>query len=166
MKKQNIIIIVLILIIILLIATGIVFFTTNNRKTENIVPDTANYTYLVQTSIVLDTEKKENHRVETIYIFDDKDIFTNQIRETNYKKEEHYLTSKPNYSEDVKELKAHSKDEENTTVRCFFDDTNYRIVELIKFRYNELNTKEEIIKWVEQQENVDSEYLITTHKIY
>jgi len=141
MKKQNIIIIVLILIIILLIATGIVFFTTNNRKTENIVPDTANYTYLVQTSVVLDTDKKENHRVETIYIFDDKDICINKIRETNYKKEEHYLTSKPNYSEDVKELKAHSKDEENTTVRCFFDDTNYRIIELIKFRYNEKNQK-------------------------
>jgi len=150
MKKQNIIIIILILIIILLIATGIVFFTTNNIKTENIVPDTTKYSYIVQKTLILDTEGNEVSRREYLYIFDDKDVYVSMILRVTYSKEEYYLGEKQYYEEDV----------------TLFDDDNYIITKFFKFEYNEKDTKDEIIKLVEQQESINDEYLITTHKVY
>ena len=53
--------------------------------------------------------------------------------------------------------------EEDVTL---FDDDNYIITKFFKFEYNEKDTKDEIIKLVEQQESINDEYLITTHKVY
>ena len=148
MKKVfNILLIVILLVIV--IVESIFLVKGNSKEEKEVIPNTTEYSHLIQTVKVLYPDKTISFIVKRFYVFDEKDVCISSMSISYFYHEDVYLGRKNNT--DV-----------NEKINCNFDDENMIITHTTKPEYNVENNKELVMATLEPT----SEYIISSYEIY
>ena len=155
MKKVfNILLIVILLVIV--IVESIFLVKGNSKEEKGVIPNTTEYSHIVQTVKVLYPDKTISSINKRIYVLDDKDVCISLVTISQCYHEDVYLGLKS-------DMESESYNEnEGFKYKEYFDDENMIITSIRKYDYNIENNKELIMSNLEPT----SEYIITSSEIY
>ena len=152
MKKVfNILLIVILLVIV--IVESIFLVKGNSKEEKEVIPNTTEYSHLVQTVKVLYPDKTISFIVKRFYVFDEKDVCISSMSISYFYHEDDYLSRKNSSVDD---------NYEGEISNYHFDDENMIITHTTKPEYNVENNKELVMASLEST----GEYIISSYEIY